>query len=672
MGRSASSLRTAGLAAALILLFYLYLYPARGFHLAVGSDTPVYIWWARRTGQLGMRALQSGGRPAIVGLIATLASVTRRPDGAVVAAIGAVLAVAVSLAMASFVEIALAGDGEGEGEGEGRGPDGTRFVLTSVLTGTFLCLLVPGYFSTIAFGAMLVAALACLTETAPRSEGSSPRRDAFALLIASLLVGAAGLAHPLFLVLGAILLAGSTAALGPVVRAERAAGVPLARTSAASLVAAGAGGAAVALAGLVWIGPAAKASVDTSRDSVLRRVGLAALSRQSFQRVLHRFFPWYRSATVVGLAATAFVVRRRGGEPRPSGPRPRIFWGAMAAWVAATVVGVVALLAGLNAPGQRLAAFCLPLPVLAAIGLAATGRSTWPWPGRFRLVPLVGGAVLFVFVTWLFWSKQQPLVASGTAQELRYTGSALAAEPPGTPLIVVADDRTVTPGFSAPRTLNYLRDTVSADRIPDVHVFVGTPAGLLARGPALTGLPEHDRIAQSSWREIQPLLHGTPAPLALVLEDIDPQSYAAAFRLPEVAAHPSRYQLRRGVLALPGLSGSNASILVPPHDLPPILHGSGTASISPWLPVWLGPLLVLMLFAVGWPWVRATLPSSHGLVLLGLAPAFGMAAIGLISILVDATGLRLSDGGGVVAFVGAGLLGLAAMPFRTRRAAQRS
>lgn len=57
----------------------------------------------------------------------------------------------------------------------------------------------------------------------------------------------------------------------------------------------------------------------------------------------------------------------------------------------------------------------------------------------------------------------------------------------------------------------------------------------------------------------------------------------------------------------------------------------------------------MIVSATGLPWARAMLPNSDQLTRVGLSPAIGFAALGLGSIAVDATGLRLSGTGGLVA-----------------------
>src|SRR5205814_3299769 len=73
--------------AVVVLALYLWAYPLHGLHEAVGFDAPVYVWWARRAGAIGLSASNTGSRPATVALIAGLAGVLHTSPGLVVAVI---------------------------------------------------------------------------------------------------------------------------------------------------------------------------------------------------------------------------------------------------------------------------------------------------------------------------------------------------------------------------------------------------------------------------------------------------------------------------------------------------------------------------------------------------------------------------------------------------------
>lgn len=669
-----AALRWTVLPALLVLAFYVWIYPARRFRLALGSDTPVYVWWARRTAALGFRALLAGPRPGTVGPLAALSGALDVRVGTVIAALQPVLAVSIALATAALVEACL-------------GRDRLRFAVVALLTGAFLSLLVPGYLSTLAFGSAFVAALAVLA-LAITSDGPMRWR---AVSAAAVLFGAAGLAHPLFLGMGAAVAGGAFVAVAWTERraVSKATVAAISRSNAARLAVSAAGGAGLTLVGLAYIGRAARRPVQTSRDSILRTVGLGELSRISYQHVLARFFPWYRAVVVVafaGLAAfavrtTAARRRRAGardvadgaGDPGPTGSTcreaRRLFWGAMAAWVAVTVGGIAALFAGTSAPGQRLSAFCLALPAFGGIGLVAASRR--PASAAVRRALLAGGVVGYLAVAMAAWARAQPVIASATSLQIRAAGAALAAEPAGTPLVLIADDRSARAGFSIPRDLNYLRDAVPTDRVQDVAIFVGPPAALLRGAPSPTGIPEHDRIADLFWSDLRPRLAGGPTPLAVVVQAIDPEAYASVFHLPQVERYPPAYRIAPGVLTIPRYDGTaphgavEAAAVAYPSD-------SGAARFSPWTPVVLAPAVLLILAAAGWAWVRALVPNARTAATLPLAPAFGFAAIALAGMVADAAGLRMAKAGGmatVLAAISGGFVALAATTAFRRRPA---
>jgi hypothetical protein len=95
------------------------------------------------------------------------------------------------------------------------------------------------------------------------------------------------------------------------------------------------------------------------------------------------------------------------------------------------------------------------------------------------------------------------------------------------------------------------------------------------------------------------------------------------------------------------LRAGSSTGLSPPSMLDsPTLTEPGPGPMSPWLPLWAGALMLVIVSATGLAWARAMLPNSDQLTRVGLSPAIGFAALGLGSIAVDATGLRLSGTGG--------------------------
>jgi hypothetical protein len=617
-----------------VIAFYVVVYPLHGYRVALGSDTPVYVWWSRYAEATGLGGLGTGPRAGIVGPLAVLSTIMHIAEADLVAALGAVLAVALALAAAAFTE-------EGIGRRDGRS------ALIVLLTGSFLSIMAPGYFSTLAFGAAFLAGLAVLV-------AGLEDRSWVPVATAAALFGASGLSHALFLLLGALVMAGGMVALiRPSRRAVMAGGrwieTPLARAASASL-----GGVAVVTAGLAAMGSLAdvtSAGADrlaTARDTVLRRLGLSSLLEASYRRKLVHDFPWYRALVVVGAAVLPFASRRgRGtiaaaaGEPSV---RPRFFWGTVSAWLAVSAAGVIGLLLGFGSPGQRLAAFCVPLPVLAGAGL-------WAWLGaaprrRTGTVLLVLAAIGYAAIAWMAWNGQKALATPAAIRQARQIGAALGRQPPGTPLILVVDNAGDKPGLFVVRSLNYVRAAVPSERVPDVYAFVGSAADLVAGQPTLTGRREHDVMATAFWRELQPLL--SRRPLAVSVEAFDGPGYQAA------RASPGVVPIGPGVVTIAGFEGNPCAPGCAPIE--EAAREPGPGPFSPWQPVWTTPLLFILLGLAGIPWAATVGPPRRALL---LAPAFGLAALALASVVVDAIGLRLASAGGWVAFglaVGGGVL----------------
>ncbi len=622
---TARSIATVVLVAAIVLAFFVVLYPALGLRVPIGSDSPVYVWWSRYAGAAGMGSFQAGSRPAVVGLLASIVGITRLPASAATAALGPVLAVALALAAATFAVASV------------RHPrERLALTLVGILVGVFLGFIVPGYLSTLAFLAPFLAALAVLVVAA-----GSP--GAGGMLGTGFLLTAAGLSHPLFLLLAAGVSAGAAIALLPEYPAGRAAGAPFHQSTIGRLALAWAFGLPLIGLGLIVSGAGSGSAVDTSRDAVLRRSGLGAQLRASYRRKLAHDLPWWRSVVAVGLALTAIPLlpgrespaSSPGGSPERS--RSAAFWGAIAAWLLITLGGVALLAFGLSAaPGQRLVDVCLPLPMLAGLGLSAVAlRRRW-----LTMLAIAGGVALFVASIGSAWVGSRPLSTPEQIEQARSVGVALAGTAPGTPLVLVMDDRGDKPALFVTRYANDLLGAVPADRIADVRVFVGTPEDLVAGRPTLTGIAEHDRMALDYWHRVQPLLGRHP--LIVAVRSFDPD------RFPAASALPGAVRIAPGVVALPGSDPRPARPAVVGADRPGQAE-PGAGPLSPWLPVGLAVVLLMGSVLIGWPWSRLALPGASAADVGALAPAFGAAALSLAAVGVDAVGLRLSGPGAYVA-----------------------
>jgi hypothetical protein len=283
------------------------------------------------------------------------------------------------------------------------------------------------------------------------------------------------------------------------------------------------------------------------------------------------------------------------------------------------------------------------------------------WGGRRAqaavMMALIAGLAFLVPRYWLAWDAQRANSARAVA-DARKLGSVLARQPAGTPLVLIANDLREAPSFfQITRLASYLRDGVPPARVPDVHVFVGTPADFVAGRPTLIGSPARDRLASDYWDRLRAVLDRPT--LAVAVSSLDPLVYE------DVLGMRGHVSLAPGVVALPGYTG-DPGVSAPTSAA---LASVGAGPLSPWLPVWLAPLLMMMLGVVGWPWVGGTLPEANPRIRAALAPAVGIAAISVAAIVIDALGLRLDGWGAVLAVLvalGAGL-GTLARSGRKRR-----
>ena len=214
----------------------------------VGADTPVYIWWSQLVGAAGGSTVAF--RPGVPDVTAVVAATLGVPaTTAVAAALGCVCVV---LAGMSGAAVMRAG-----------GEEGWTPPVALALTGMFSVYLGSGHLSNAVFVALFLLSFAFLLDN-----------DRRGVVAAALLLGAAGLAHPAFLVLAVVILAGAAAlALLARQRAEAAA--------TGSAVVGGIGVTAIGLLGARVGGPAF--DIPTSLDVFLQQTGqLARLRRCSW------------------------------------------------------------------------------------------------------------------------------------------------------------------------------------------------------------------------------------------------------------------------------------------------------------------------------------------------------------------------------------------------------
>jgi len=537
-----------------------------GYRFPLGPDMPVYLWWMRLGGTEGMSIV--GARAGSVAALAATGSALHLSPADAAGGLAVALGAAIALAGAALLRSASASR--------------PAWVLAGVLTGAFAIFIVAGYIATAAAVVPFMAAAVLLAQRTRRST-----------IAAALLLGAAGLAHPVFFLVDAVVLA--AAAAWGALEGERGRGSDLGRIGAALV-----GGAAILLVGTLALalGPS-PLDVDTSRDAFLRRAGFLDALRSSyverFGQVWQRYAPW----ASVALAAV--------GLPRTRGFRRRF----LGSWAAVTLVGMGLALATRRLPPSRFATYGMALPILAGAGAVWLWASRRPVQRALAVVlvgSMLGGAALGLV-------SQVPFVSPLEAARAEAASRIVETLPAGTPVVFVVDATDAPASFLATRAGNVLRAAVAPDRVRDVYVYVGRPSALLDGRPTTGGGQEHDALS----RTYLALIPRDPAPVAIVLAPFD---RTAGWR------DDGLVRWGRGVYA--SIPGSLADAPAAPAPLRPS---------SP-IAMTLSSLAVLaLLAAIGYGWARAVVRDAIDAA--ALAPAFGIAALVLLATTFDRVGLRL-------------------------------
>lgn len=582
------------LVAALLLGFYLLVYPLRGYSFPIGADSPVYLWWTRLAGHDGLSAVRT--RPGVPALALLLRGTLGLSDVQSIAVIGPALAAAAGLGAGSLAVLAGTGDRRRRG----------TWALASLLAGAFAAPLADGYLASLCFAAVFLAACALLTTgLRPATAG------------ATALLSAGSLLHPAFFLLGAVILGAAT-----LPRVLRPAPEP-------SLVSSEPGRIFAAIAGAALLGTAALAALRigaqplvtvTSFDGFLRHAGLTELLHHLYRErlVLH----WHVYLLPVSVPLAALGVRRLVGSGRR----------LILAWTLVTIVGIAVSWASGLVPAERLLSFAFVLPILAGLGIMVLWRAgVRSSDGHALTLETRAAAVLLLGVLCagavLAWSEARPYANPPTLEATHDAARVVAATARGRQVVFLVDNKH-DPAFAVARG-NLLRASVQPWRIRDVHLYVGKPSLYLERRPTITGAPVHDALSRRYTRLLPP--RGSH-PLALLL-------------LP-LASRWEGDAIRRGREILPGVYAFGAA----PR---PLETTSDVISTSPpWMLVLAGVGAFVLLALAGYGWSRSTL--GDRLHALALAPAFGAATLILGTVLLERLGLPLS---GVGAPLISGLVG---------------
>ncbi|HEX9124650.1 MAG TPA: hypothetical protein VF984_15045 [Actinomycetota bacterium] len=577
-----SSRTETGLVAALaaaLLVWFAGLFVIGGFGFPVGPDAPVYLWWTRLAGAEGLSAVE---RPGIPALALVLQGTLHLPLVAVTAALESVFGIGVGLSAAALLRAG----------GRGR----AAWILAGALAGTFAVHLAAGYLANLAFAALFLAAAAALAEGTDR-----------AAVVATGLLAASGFAHPLFFLLGVLILVAGALLAWQADRGE------VRRVSASAL-----GGVVALGAGMLALraGPGPPA-VDTSKDAFLRRAGLTADLRSAYlDRFVHHWTRYVQWASVplavYGLLSTLGFVGR-----------------FLLAWGVAFVAGAILGIATGAFPADRFITFGYVVPILAGIGVVRLWSATRRRPvvaaalASGLVAAMLGGALLT-------WARQRPFIDAAEVARLTEAGRYAAATAPGTPLLFRVDSGGAATTFLATQAANVIRAALPPDRIRDAFVIVPPYAGAEPLSPnearqrrALVDLYEHDARGALQGNGGRGLL--------FQLAPFDRPGFGATEGCPQLGCSATGGPL---VEVAPGVRVGADHPAPEPEPVAPLRTSSPGGVVVATLGV-LG-----LLSAVGYGWARAAgidLPNA-----VALSPLAGAGASILAGVALERLGVPLT------------------------------
>jgi len=605
----------------LIAVLYALPYPLLGTAFPIGWDSPVYVWWTRSALADGLSSSAIAARPGTIGLLATASSVFHVQPSLIVAASLPVLVASVALAAAALIR----------GLGEASSP---WSLVTAVAVAASLWPLAAGYVSTLVFAAEFLAALTVLAM-------ESSRRST---VIAGLLLGAAGSAHPLFMA-WAVCMA-IPALIGCLLVSTRS------RASAPFAAGALATGAGLTVVALVATGGLHAQALEFSGDQMLKATNLGGEVVAFHQMKMYDGLPFFLLCAFAALPSLHLLGRAKVWLSHERSTAAIFPIAVLIVWLVSTLVAIPVLAAGIPVPAQRLVIFCLPLPMLAAVGVTSivrrpagdTGSAT-SWRRRGLIAGALFAAWVVVAIAVVGWSSEARYsVSEASALDAQTAvGRAVAGAPASRPVVVAIDgsnDRVIA------KQETLIRMTLPADRISDVHFYVGSLAGLARDTLQLTGVVERDRLARRHWPEIRSLLAERPLMLGVSGRDAP----AGWERLgPHVYVHQRS----------PAVTAGGRAASVPNPDP------------NPWWPVALVLAVMFGIMLAGWPVARWFVGARDLTTAFALSPALGVGVVIYASLAVGAVGVHPSSAAGqmcVLLFAG-GIALIPAVKARTPRTA---
>jgi len=375
-------------------------------------------------------------------------------------------------------------------------------------------------------------------------------------------------------------------------------------------------------------------------------------TRGEYLANLSKQVPYYDLAVTIPLAIAGAVALWFVGRRRPDARSRRRGLVLLAVWLVPLGVGGFVSNAGGSLPLQRLLAFSLPIAMLCAAAVTAGIRALLDrLPRPFGLA---AGVVVACLGVWAAAASIGPTLArarpgpgaeslSRTRAVMRYVGETA----PDRPFVVVVDGTRAGNDYRAIPALHLLRATAPAPLSLGVRIYVGDPRALLDGRPTTGRGAAFESTAALYWTRLTASDRANA--LALAMEPYYPH-------LHRVDRHGIGVSLADGVRVLRGPPPASTS------TWRPSIVGGGTVA--------LGVAVVALLLLVVGAGYGLTFTRSAGFA-LGLAPAFGIAALIGTGLLWSRLGLRLDGAPGIVAVLLAAAIGWTP-ELRRRRAEMRA
>ncbi len=613
--------------ALVVMGFFLWIFPAKGYRVPMGWDQSEYLWRTRYAQVVGLTHIDQApgsarsaksGRPAYPVIGATLSSLSGTSPFRVAVVLPSVMAAVIGLAAAAFVAGLL------------RRPPWQLAVaaLAVSLSPVVIRLMQPeGYMDNMFAAAVFLAAAIPL---------ALALEDRAALLPAILLLGAGATIHWAFFgFMGAVLLL-TGAAYAPASWTSWRSGRTRLLDTPTARIGEGLVGGAVIGTGMIFAvlgNGLPKARVDVSEFTKKLRSDLPKYR-----------FPFTLPLAAVGGAALIADSRDRAEQPR----RSRFLLAFLLAWCAVVAAGYVAkVFLHLAVPAHRFLAFALAIPVLGVIGILWGARLLAKVNRILAAALVVAAVVLMANVAHGEWFAAKSWIDPAKVRDAATTAAYLEAAhvPPGRPVVFIVQTRD----WSAAALFGHMiRATIPPDRIRDVYVYVGSAASYRSHRP------DASRISARYFQRVEPVY--ARHPVAVILSAFN-QTYYQQWAGP----HPDLV-IRDRVAVVVGPR--------PPADIPssgPPIGPPLNALSLPYLgALAAGVFAVLLLIGLGWTFVllRRWLRPQE---LLAVAPAVGVAALVLGGIVIDRVGVRLVGVGGALAPVAIAGAGYAAAWLSVRR-----